>query len=75
MAGTVDIISDVAGRVWKIEVKPGAPLAPEDTVLILESMKMEIPVGAPVQGTLAELLVSEGDAVDEGQIVARLTVS
>ena len=66
------IVADVAGKVWKIEAQPGAKLAAEDTILILESMKMEIPVVAPAAGTLKELQVKEGDAVAEGQIVAVL---
>ncbi|HTP61063.1 MAG TPA: biotin/lipoyl-binding carrier protein [Burkholderiales bacterium] len=66
------IVADVAGKVWKIEAQPGAQLAAEDTILILESMKMEIPVVAPAAGTLKELQVKEGDAVAEGQIVAVL---
>jgi len=66
------IIAEVAGKVWKIEAQPGARLAAEDTILILESMKMEIPVVAPAAGTLQELQVKEGDAVSEGQVVAIL---
>jgi len=66
------IVADVAGKVWKIEAQPGAQLAAEDVILILESMKMEIPVVAPAAGTLKELQVKEGDAVAEGQIVAVL---
>ena len=64
------VIAEVAGKVWKVEAKAGARLAAEDTILILESMKMEIPVAAPVAGTLRSLLVKEGDAVNEGDIVA-----
>ena len=66
------IASEVAGKVWKIEARPGATLAAEDVILILESMKMEIPVVAPAAGTLAELRVKEGDAVAEGEVVAIL---
>jgi biotin carboxyl carrier protein len=66
------IIAEVAGKVWKIEAKPGVTLAAEDTILILESMKMEIPVVAPVAGTLQDVQVKEGDAVAEGQVVAIL---
>ncbi len=66
------IIAEVAGKVWKIEVRPGAKVEAEDTILILESMKMEIPVVAPSAGTLQELQVKEGEAVAEGQVVAIL---
>jgi biotin carboxyl carrier protein len=56
--------------VWKIEAQPGAQLAAGDTILIMESMKMEIPVVAPRAGKLRALLVKEGDALDEGDAVA-----
>jgi len=56
--------------VWAIEAKVGDKLGEEDTIIVLESMKMEIPVVAPVGGTLKEILVAEGDAVAEGQDVA-----
>ena len=61
--------SDVAGTVWKIEVQPGEAVAAEQPLLILESMKMEIPVSAPHAGTVLQLLVAEGETVAEGQDV------
>ncbi len=64
------IESQVSGNVWKGERQAGASLADGDTILIIESMKMEIPVDAPAAGTLRELLVAEGDAVTEGQVLA-----
>jgi len=64
------VIAEVAGKVWKIEAKPGASLAADDVILILESMKMEIPVVAPAAGELLELLVKEGDMVNEGDTLA-----
>jgi acetyl-CoA carboxylase biotin carboxyl carrier protein len=67
-----EVIAEVAGKVWKIEAQPGAKLAADDPILILESMKMEIPVAAPAAGKLVELRVKEGDAVAEGQVVAIL---
>ena len=66
------VIVEVAGKVWKIEAQPGAKLAAEDVILILESMKMEIPVVAPAAGKLSEISVKEGDMVAEGQVVAVL---
>ena len=66
----MDVIAQVAGKVWKIEAQPGAQLAADDTILILESMKMEIPVAAPAAGRLLELRVKEGDMVHEGDVVA-----
>lgn len=70
----IDIKADVTGKVWRIEAETGASLAAGDMVMILESMKMEIPVEAPKAGKLAALAVAEGDAVKEGQVVARLQV-
>jgi biotin carboxyl carrier protein len=64
--------SGVAGKVWKIEVALGQAVAAEDTLVIIESMKMEIPVDAPRAGTVAEIRVAEGDSVAEGQIVVIL---
>ena len=66
------IVAEVAGKVWKIEAQPGAKLAADDVIFILESMKMEIPVVAPRAGKLLELQVAEGDMVAEGQVVAIL---
>ena len=66
----MNIVAEVAGKVWKIEAQPGARLAAEQVILILESMKMEIPVTAPRAGTLLELRVREGEMLAEGQLVA-----
>ena len=65
----IAIESHVSGTVWKIAAQVGDPLAAGDTVLVIESMKMEIPVEAPTAGTLVKLLVAEGDAVTEGQVL------
>ncbi len=62
--------SEIAGKVWQIEASPGDRLEEEDPIIILESMKMEIPVVAPIEGTLRQILVGEGDPVQEGQDVA-----
>ena len=59
--------SEVTGVVWKLEVKPGDSVVEGQTLVILESMKMEIPVSAPHAGTVLEVMVSEGEAVAEGQ--------
>jgi acetyl-CoA carboxylase biotin carboxyl carrier protein len=66
------VVTEVAGKVWKIEARPGAQLAADDVILIVESMKMEIPVVAPRAGKLAEICVKEGDALNEGDVVAVL---
>ncbi|WOF73962.1 acetyl-CoA carboxylase biotin carboxyl carrier protein subunit [Parvibaculaceae bacterium PLY_AMNH_Bact1] len=66
----VEVKSEITGKVWKIETKAGDKLEEDDPILILESMKMEIPIMAPADGTLVEILVSEEDAIEEGQTVA-----
>ena len=66
----VPVLSEIPGTVFKIEVEVGDEVAEDDPVVILESMKMEIPVGAPQAGRVAEILVEEGEAVEEGQEVA-----
>lgn len=68
----IDVKSEITGKVWKLDTNPGDKLGEDDTILTLESMKMEIPVLAPAGGTLKEVLVAEGDSVKEGQVVARL---
>ena len=70
----IDIKAEVTGKVWKLEAVTGASLAAGDVVMILESMKMEIPVEAPKAGKLASVLVAEGDSVKEGQVLARLEI-
>ena len=68
----VNVKSEIAGNVWKIQTKPGDRIEAEGEIMILESMKMEIPVAAPESGTLLEILVAEGDTVTEGSVVARI---
>ncbi|MBL4907092.1 MAG: biotin/lipoyl-binding protein [Sneathiella sp.] len=70
----INIESEIAGKVWKVEAEIGNALEEEEAIIILESMKMEIPIDAPEDGTLVEILVSEGDPVKEGQIVAKMEV-
>ncbi len=67
------IESLVTGTVWKLERQAGDTLAEGDTILIIESMKMEIPIDAPTNGVLRELLVTEGENVSEGQVLAVLS--
>ncbi|MFP6804459.1 MAG: acetyl-CoA carboxylase biotin carboxyl carrier protein subunit [Pseudomonadales bacterium] len=66
----IEVTSEVTGIVWKVQAKVGDVLAEEDVIMILESMKMEIPVEAPVAGKLVELSVAEQNSVDEDQVVA-----
>jgi len=70
----IDVKAEISGSVWKIEAKVGDSLAEDDAVAILESMKMEIPVSAPEDGKVVEILVSEGDTVADGDIIARIEV-
>lgn len=62
--------SEITGKVWKVVCQPGAAVKEEDVIMVIESMKMEIPVLAPCAGTVAKVLVNEGDDVSEGQDVA-----
>ena len=62
--------AELVGNLWKIVVEVGQLVAEDDTLMILESMKMEIPVTSPIAGTVKEILVKEGDVVQEGQTVA-----
>jgi acetyl-CoA carboxylase biotin carboxyl carrier protein len=68
----VNVKSEIAGNVWKIQTKPGERIEIDGEIMILESMKMEIPVLSPKAGTIKEIRVSEGEAIDEGQLVAIL---
>lgn len=67
-----EVRSEVTGKVWQIEVKVGDRVAADDVLLILESMKMEIPILAPIAGTVAELRVALEQSVEEGAIVAAI---
>lgn len=62
--------SEVTGSVWKVEVAVGQSVNEGDTLVIVESMKMEIPVTAPVTGVVREIFVAEGEAVADDQPVA-----
>ena len=71
----MEVESEVTGSVWKILVEEGSKVTSGDVVMILESMKMEIPVEASTDGTIAELLVQEEDQVEEDQVVAVIDVN
>ena len=68
----VNITSEVAGQVWKIQAAVGQRVATDESVMIIEAMKMEIPIDAPRAGVIMEITVHEGETIKEGQIVARL---
>ena len=71
---SVNVKSEIAGNVWKIQTKAGDKVEFEGELMILESMKMEIPVLSPKAGTVKEIKVAEGEAIAEGQLVAILDV-
>ena len=68
----MDIPAHITGTVWKIEVKVGDAVVEGDTVAVLESMKMEMPVEAEDEGTVREILCEEGQAVSEGDTLVVL---
>jgi acetyl-CoA carboxylase biotin carboxyl carrier protein len=70
----IRLFAEVAGNVWKVVRQKGEEVGADDAVLILESMKMEIPVAAPARGRVAELYVKEGDVVKEGEPIAVLDI-
>jgi acetyl-CoA carboxylase biotin carboxyl carrier protein len=65
-----EVKAELVGNLWKIVTEVGQQVEEDDTLMILESMKMEIPITSPVSGTVKEITVAEGDVVQEGQIVA-----
>lgn len=68
----IEIKSEVTGTVWKIEKKVGDRVDADDEIMILESMKMEIPVPAPKAGTVAEIMVKEEQPIAEGDVVCAI---
>jgi acetyl-CoA carboxylase biotin carboxyl carrier protein len=67
------VLSDLNGMVWKIEVAVGDRVAEGDTLILIESMKMEIPVAAPCNGTVSAILVKEEQTIAEGETLAMVT--
>ena len=68
----IEIKSEITGTVWEVKSRPGDRVDSGDTLLVIESMKMEIPVISEDAGTVVEILVQKKDPVAEGQIVAVL---
>lgn len=71
-AGGIKVEAGAAGKVFKVEASVGQKVSRGDTVIILEAMKMEIPVVAPEDGTVASIDVAVGDAVEAGAVMATL---
>jgi len=67
-----EIHAEMVSSVWKVLVEPGSEVAAGDTLVILESMKMEIPVLTERAGTITELHVTEGEVLQEGDLIATL---
>ncbi len=66
------VVAELVANVLKVTAKAGDTVGPEDTLVILESMKMEIPVLAEVAGAVSTLAVAEGDVVQEGDLIAQI---
>ena len=71
-AGNIEVKAGAAGKVFKIEASVGQSVKKGDAVLIIEAMKMEIPVVAPEDGTVASINVAVGDPIDAGTVLATL---
>lgn len=71
---TIELKTDITGSVRKILKGLGESVAENEPIIIMESMKMEIPVTSPEPGVIKEILVSEGDAVGDGVVVVRIDV-
>ena len=71
-AGSVEVTTSVPGKICKIEAAAGTAVKAGDAVLVLEAMKMEIPVVAPQDGTVATINVAVGDAVESGDVLATM---
>ena len=67
-----ELVSPLPGYVATVHVRAGDAVSAGDPIVTLQSMKMEIPIAAEVAGTVAELLVNEGDEIDTGTVIARL---
>ena len=71
-AGSVKVEAGAAGKIFKVEASVGQAVKPGDTIVVLEAMKMEIPVVAPQDGTVASIDCAVGDAVEAGALLASL---
>jgi acetyl-CoA carboxylase biotin carboxyl carrier protein len=65
-----EVIAEMVANVWRVLVEPGRAVAAGDPLVILESMKMEIPVEAPLAGIVTDVRVQEGGVVQEGDVIA-----
>ncbi len=65
-----NVLAHITGTVWKVEKKVGDEVAEGEPIVIIESMKMEMPVESPISGTISEIRVAEKQPVEEGAVVA-----
>jgi acetyl-CoA carboxylase biotin carboxyl carrier protein len=71
----VEVRAEITANVWQVPAAPGVAVGAGDTIAILESMKMEIPVEAPVAGLITEIRVAPNDQVNEGDLIALIQPS
>lgn len=74
MKKEIEVASEVTGSVWKILFQIGQSVQADEPIMLIESMKMEIPVVSEKAGVISAVMVSEGDAVNEGDVVVRITI-
>ena len=67
---SVEVRTEVAGTIWEILVEPGQAIAAGESLIIVESMKMELGIETPIGGKVSEIKVKKGDQIEEGQVVA-----
>lgn len=70
----IEVKADITGNVWKVLKRAGDAVEADEPIVILESMKMEIPVTSPESGVIKEILVKEDETVGEGAVVVRIEV-
>lgn len=68
----MDVTTNMAGNIWKMDVSVGDKVTAGQDVVILESMKMEIPISAEIDGEVEEIIVNEGDFVNDGDVILKL---
>ena len=71
---SIEVKSDINGTVWKVLKRAGDAVTADEPIVILESMKMEIPVTSPEPGVIQEIRVKEGETVAEGSVIVRIAV-
>ena len=68
----IEVKSEISGSVWKVETEVGAKVKEDDVLMVIESMKMEIPLMAPQAGSVKEIKVEEGEDLSEGEVAVIL---